>query len=316
MSTTSSPRSTALWQMLAAQFLIASVGIFVHEGGQDPVTTVFYRCLFGAIFLGLWGLTGGHLRGILQDRKLVLGAIASGVLLVLSWVSLFAGMARSSISVSTMMFYCYPFVMMVLATLLLGERTRPADWGWTLLAFLGLLCSAHPQRMLSSMGAHYQAGIGLSLLAGVLCGASLLLSRHISKQRAIAVVFLQCCVGALMLAAFSSSTVLRPGNHWYWLVGLGVIHSGLAYVLSYSAYRHLAVATIAVLSFGYPLLALLLDYLVYGQRLALVQLAGLGLIVLGSLGVSLKWAPARSGAERSVPQPPQHACMPGRDPRR
>lgn len=54
MSTTSSPRSTALWQMLAAQFLIASVGIFVHEGGQDPVTTVFYRCLFGAIFLGLW----------------------------------------------------------------------------------------------------------------------------------------------------------------------------------------------------------------------------------------------------------------------
>ena len=119
-----------------------------------------------------------------------------------------------------------------------------------------------------------------------------------------------------MLAAFSSSTVLRPGNHWYWLVGLGVIHSGLAYVLSYSAYRHLAVATIAVLSFGYPLLALLLDYLVYGQRLALVQLAGLGLIVLGSLGVSLKWAPARSSAGRSVPQPPPHACMPDRDPRR
>lgn len=274
--------------MLAAQFLIASIGIFVHEGGQDPVTTVFYRCLFGALFLGAWGLLGGHLRGLLQERKLVLGAMASGVLLVLSWVSLFAGMARSSISVATMMFYCYPFIMMVLAALLLGERTRPANWGWTLLAFLGLLCSADPQRMLAGMAGNYQTGIALALLAGVLCGASLLLSRHISKHRAVAVVFLQCCVGAVMLAAFSSSTALRPGHHWYWLVGLGVIHSGLAYVLSYSAYRHLAVATIAVLSFGYPLLALLLDFLVYGQRLAPAQLAGLGLIVLGSLGVSLK----------------------------
>ena len=50
--------------------------------------------------------------------------------------------------------------------------------------------------------------------------------------------------------------------------------------------------------------------------LAMVQLAGLGLIVLGSLGVSLKWAPARSNADRSVPQPPPHACTPGRDRRR
>lgn len=288
MSAPPSPRTAALWQLLAAQFLIASIGIFVREGGQDPVTTVFYRCVFGALFLGAWGVVGGHLRGILQDRRLVLGAVASGVLLVLSWVSLFAGMARSSISVSTMMFYCYPFVMMVLAALLLGERTRPADWGWTLLAFLGLACSAHPQRLLASMGSNYQTGIALALLAGVLCGSSLLLSRQVARQRAIAVVFLQCCVGAAMLAGFSSTTVLRAGNHWYWLVGLGVIHSGLAYVLSYSAYRHLAVATIAVLSFGYPLLALLLDFLVYGQRLAAVQLAGIGLIVLGSLGVSLK----------------------------
>ena len=31
----------ALWQLLLAEVLIGSVGVFVHESGQDTVTAVF-----------------------------------------------------------------------------------------------------------------------------------------------------------------------------------------------------------------------------------------------------------------------------------
>ena len=289
MTVSQPAQNRALWQLIAGQFLIGSVGVFVHEAGQDAITTVFYRCLFGAMFLSVWAHFAGQLRGVWRDRRLLLGAVCSGVLLVLSWVSLFAGMARASIGVATMLFHCYPFVMLILAALVLRERTRLADWGWTALAFLGLLGSANPQRLLAELSSNYSTGIALTLLAGVLCGASLLLSRQISKQRAVAVVFIQCCTGIVMLAAFANSSVMHAGNHWFWLVGLGVIHSGLSYVLCYTAYRHLAVATIAVLSFIYPLVALRLDYFVYGQLFNAVQLGGLGLIVVGTLGVSLKW---------------------------
>jgi drug/metabolite transporter (DMT)-like permease len=71
-----------------------------------------------------------------------------------------------------------------------------------------------------------------------------------------------------------------------------VIHSGVVYVLFYSAYRYLPVAKIAVLAFVYPLVALLLDYLLYGQRLVGMQWLGLLLIVLGTLGVNLRWSVA------------------------
>ncbi len=63
------------------------------------------------------------------------------------------------------------------------------------------------------------------------------MSRRISRERPLAVVTVQCWVGAAMLAGFSSSVALHPGRHWFWLVGLGVIHSGVVYVLFYSAYR-------------------------------------------------------------------------------
>jgi len=291
MTPTTSPGDAraALGQLLLGELLIGSVGVFVHESGQDAVTAVFYRCLFGGLFLLAWGLARGHLRGLLQERVLLRGAVLSGVLLVLNWVALFAGMARSSIGVATLVYHFFPFVMLILAALLQGERTRPADLAWTLLGFVGVACSADPARLWRDADASYLIGIGLTLLAAVLCGASLLMSRKIGKQRPFALVMIQCWVGVAMLAGFSSAGVFHVGPHWAWLLGLGVIHSGIVYVLFYSSYPRLPVVTIAVVAFVYPLVTLLLDYLIYGHRLAPVQLAGLVLIVLGTLGVNLKW---------------------------
>jgi drug/metabolite transporter (DMT)-like permease len=282
---------TALIQLFVAELLIGSVGVFAHEGGQDPITTVFFRCVFGSLFLLAWAIARGHLHGLLADRALIRGAIVSGVLLVLNWVALFAGMARSSIGVATLVYHFYPFAMLALAALFLGERTRPADLTWTLVAFAGVVLSADPGKLFGSADADYLFGVGLVLVAAILCGASMLMSRSIGRERPLAVVLVQCLVGVALLAPFTDyAAVAVLGPHWWWLAGLGLIHSGVCYVLFYSAYPRLPVVTIAVLAFVYPVIALLLDYVLYGQALLPVQLAGVALIVLGTLGVNLKWS--------------------------
>lgn len=281
----------AVIQLLIAELLIGSVGVFVHESGQDAITAVLFRCVFGVVFLLAWGWARGLFRGLLGERALIRSAIVSGVLLVLNWVALFAGMARSSIGVATMVYHFFPFVVMGLAAAFYGERTRSADIGWTAIAFLGVLCSADPLKLLRSADSGYLLGVGLTFVAAVLCGASLLLSRRISRERPFAVVLIQCLVGVAMLAPFADyARVMAPGAHWFWLAGLGLIHSGVCYVLFYSSYPRLQVATIAVLAFIYPVVALLLDYAVYGRTLAPVQSLGVALIVLGTLGVNLKWS--------------------------
>jgi len=296
MSPVTAPRETraALVQLLVAEVLIGSVGVFVRESGQDPVTAVFFRCVFGSLFLLAWGVVRGYLRGLWAERELIRTAVVSGVLLVLNWVALFAGMERSSIGVSTLVYHFYPFAMMAMAALFHGERTQPADVAWTGLAFAGVVLSADPVRLLRGADTTYLLGIGLTFVAALLCGASLLLSRRIGRERPMAVVLVQCLVGVVMLAPFADHmAALTPGMHWFWLAGLGLIHSGICYVLFYSAYPRLPVATIAVLSFIYPVIALVLDYALYGQVLVPVQAAGVVLIVLGTLGVNLKWRWAR-----------------------
>ncbi|MEH6418368.1 DMT family transporter [Pseudomonas sp. CGJS7] len=281
---------TALIQLLIAELLIGSVGVFVHESGQNAITAVLFRCIFGSAFLLVWGSARGLFQGLLGERALIRSAIFSGVLLVLNWVALFAGMARSSIGVATMVYHFFPFVILGMAAMFYGERTRAADIGWTAIAFVGVLCSADPFKLWTSAGTGYLIGVGLTFVAAILCGASLLLSRRISRERPFAVVLIQCLVGIVMLAPFADyAAVWAPGSHWFWLAGLGLIHSGVCYVLFYSSYPRLQVATIAVLAFIYPVIALLLDYLVYGRTLAPVQSLGVALIVLGTLGVNLKW---------------------------
>lgn len=281
---------TALIQLLLAEVLIGSVGVFVRESGRDPVTAVFFRCVFGSLFLLAWGISRGYLRGLWADAQLIRTAMISGVLLVLNWVALFAGMERSSIGVATLVYHFYPFAMMAMAALFLGERTRPADVAWTVLAFAGVVLSADPLRVLGGADGTYLLGIGLTFVAALLCGASLLLARRAGGQRPYALVLIQCVVGVAMLAPFAHHTsVWAAGPHWVWLAGLGLVHSGICYVLFYSAYARLPVATIAVLSFVYPVIALVLDYALYGQTLAPVQGLGIALIVLGTLGVNLKW---------------------------
>ena len=281
---------TPLLQLLVAELLIGSVGVFVHESGQDPITSVFFRCVFGSVFLLAWGGARGHLRGLLQDRVLLRAAMLSGVLLVLNWVALFAGMARSSIGVATIVYHFFPFAMLILAALFFGERTHPADLAWTAIAFVGVGLSADPLKLLDGASASYLLGIALTFVAAILCGASLLLSRRISRERPFVVVLVQCITGIAMLAPFADLTaVAHVGPHWAWLAGLGLIHSGICYVLFYSSYPRLPVTTIAVMAFIYPVVTLLLDFVLYGRTLQPVQFAGVALIVLGTLGVNLKW---------------------------
>jgi drug/metabolite transporter (DMT)-like permease len=69
------------------------------------------------------------------------------------------------------------------------------------------------------------------------------------------------------------------------LVGLGVIHTGLAYVVLYAGMARLSTSRIALLQFVYPVAAILMDWAVYGRALSAVQLAGVALMAVALTAV-------------------------------
>ena len=75
-------------RMVGGGLLLGTLGVFVQEAGQDPLTTGWYRWAYGAAALLLWTAATGRwaelrLRG--AGPRAVLAALAAGVLMILNW---------------------------------------------------------------------------------------------------------------------------------------------------------------------------------------------------------------------------------------
>ncbi|QEU92623.1 DMT family transporter [Streptomyces kanamyceticus] len=286
-------RGTA--QLTAAMMLSGTLGIFVVESGASAFNVVFFRVLFGALALGSYAFARGYFRDHgLTLKKLGLAALG-GVFIVFNWVFLFKAYEATSISLATVVYHTQPFFLVLLSALVLRERLTRAQLGWLATAFAGLLLVSGVR----PGDAGSLAGIGLALLAAVLYALSTLVTKRITGVRPHLIALVQVLVGIPLLLPFTDFGAMSgTGTGWAWLAGLGVIHTGLMYVLMYAAYAKLPTAKIAVLAFTYPAVAMVADWAVYGHHIGLVQALGVPLIVLASLRVTL--APAR--AARPAPR--------------
>lgn len=270
--------------MVGAGVLLGTIGVFVEEAGQDSATTVWFRCVFGLAALLAWGFATGRLHEIsgLRGRALA-GVGGAGGLMIASWGLFFAAIPLCSIAVSTVVFHLQPFWLLAMGALLLRERVTRAQWAAAGVALAGLALASgmldHDAAWWTGRSG-YAAGLGLSLAGSLFyAGAGLVAKREAQRVGSFALSTGQCAVGALALSAWPLVHGLPAwGTAWGWLAGLGVLHTGLAYVLLYAGLARLGTGRIAVLQFVYPGVAVLVDWAVYGRALSPLQLAGVLLI--------------------------------------
>lgn len=270
------------WLLIAGGVLLGTIGVFVEEAGQHPLVTVWFRCAFGALALLAWCLATGRGRELLLNGRARWVACATGVLMVMNWALFFAAIPRTSIAVATVVFHIQPIWVIVLGALFQREAVSPAQWLATLAALGGLVLTTgllDGTAAAASGGGDYLAGV-LLCLGGSLCYAGVTLLAN--TQKAIspyAMAMWQCLVGTVALAWAPWVLGWPPlGAAWGWLLGLGVLHTGLAYVVLFAGMARLGLGRIAVLQFVYPLTAVLVDWAVYGRTLSPVQLAGVGVM--------------------------------------
>ncbi|MCI5068370.1 EamA family transporter [Acidovorax sp.] len=274
------------WLLIAGGVLLGTIGVFVEEAGQHPLVTVWFRCAFGALALLAWCLATGRGRELLLSGKARWVACATGVLMVMNWAMFFAAIPRTSIGVATVVFHIQPIWVIVIGALFLREAISRTQWLATLVALGGLVlttglldgAAATPEDAHASNGS-YLAGV-LLCLGGSLCYAGVTLLANTQKAISpFAMAMWQCLVGAVALAWAPWALGWPPlGAAWGWLLGLGVLHTGLAYVVLFAGMARLGLGRIAVLQFVYPLTAVLVDWAVYGRTLSPVQLAGVALM--------------------------------------
>ncbi len=273
-----------LWLMVAGGALLGTIGVFVQEAGQHPLITVWFRCAFGAVALLLWSAATGKMKDLRLGGRSLAVACATGCLMVLNWTMFFAAIPRTSIAVATVVFHIQPIWVILFSAIFLREPVTKGQWIATPVALCGLaLTTGLLDDMASARPASNEYVLGLLLcLGGSLSYAGVtLLAKSKQVISPFTLSFWQCGVGTVVLAwaPFALGWPQQP-SAWVWLAGLGVIHTGLAYVILFAGMARLALGQIAVLQFVYPLAAVLFDWGIYGTRLSLLQI--IGVVVMGA----------------------------------
>jgi drug/metabolite transporter (DMT)-like permease len=280
-----SRRSTL--QFVVATVLLGSLGIFATQAQLNARTIVFYRCLFGAIALGIYCLLLGHFRAIPKQEFFL--AYGTGFLMVGNWIFFFEGILRIGVSVATIVYQAQPFIVLVVGAILFQERLGLTKVLLFLAALFGLVLATGIKWSMIDTGS--LLGVGFTLLGAIFYAGVVLVGKGLKSVKPEIVTFVQCAVGVLTVpmidpAILHTSIELRQLG---WLSGLGVLHTALVYALIYHALPKLKSSTIAMLTFIYPVSAIFFDFVVNGRLISPVQFLGLAIIVVSSVGITQGW---------------------------
>lgn len=270
----------ALLALFVGALAIGSSGIFVRLSETGPTATAFWRGALALPFLAVWAWLERRAQArprpsLREPRFIWAGVFFAGDLLLWHW-----SLLLTSIAASTLEANCAPLLVTLFAWLLWGERPKPAFLLASALAFGGMLLILTPK-----LGAGGHAFIGDALGLGTACfyAAYIMVVARLRARHGTGIVMLtSTAVFTLLLLPLALTQRFLPvSSHGWWLLagcalsaqvlGQGLIAYALAQLPATFGAVGLYVQVIAAAGYA---------WLILGERLAPVQIAGAAVVLL------------------------------------
>ena len=278
---------TGSLQMIAAMVISGTIGAFVLLSGQSVTNVVFWRCVFGALTLLAFGLYQGSWRSHLTGYVTLIAALG-GIALVLNWLLLFGAYSRTSIGLATVVYNTQPLMLVGMGVFILKETVSKDKWFWLAVSFTGMLLVVSTG--LSHSGEHsWLVGIAMALGAAFFYALTAIITRQLKGVPPQQIALVQVSIGIVMLLPLVDFNQALSVTGWGIVLLLGVLHTGIMYQLLYGAIQKLPTTLTASLSFIYPVIAVVVDRLVFGHSLSAIQFVGGIMILLAAAGINLGW---------------------------
>ncbi|THE10724.1 DMT family transporter [Bacillus timonensis] len=279
---------------IIVMLIFGSIGLFVKNINLSSSEIALFRGAVGSLFLlGASFLVKQKFSFKTSKRNLVL-LLLSGAALGFNWIFLFESYRYTTIANATLSYYFAPVFVMILAPFILKEK-----WTWMkvlgiTLAFIGFLLVVNPGGEAAVGAYNHSVGIMYGLLAAAFYTTMILLNKFIKDLSDFETTIMQLLTASIVLFPY----VLGTQNLNYsdldlqsisLLVIVGIVHTGVAYLLYFSVLKKLKGQTIAVLSYIDPISAVIMAAIILKESMNVVQMVG-GILILGSTFISeMNW---------------------------
>ena len=301
MSESTKKENAGQLQLIVGMAMSGTIGLFVVWSGQNPFNVGFWRCLVGGLCLLLFCFAKGYLKLSHVSRLQWALLAVSGVVLVLNWAALFASYLHAGIGVGTVIYNTQPFFLLLAGPLMFGERITLKQVLLAMLAFGGVILIVLPALLGVKVDLLFLQGAGFALLAAILYSGLTIVTKKLTGIKPHVVAMCQLGVGLVFLAPIMAFDQMpQTSMQWLCVLVLGVFHTFLMYILIYSAYQSLPVGKIAILSYVYPVVAVIADYFAFGHEVGGWQWLGIVMIIVAGVANA-----RQAGARGQQPAPLQ-----------
>ncbi len=272
--------------VLAGAVLCGTIGVFgkkVMDLEVDPLEMVAWRALFSFVLLAVAVLL--FKRSLLRIRLADLpffalfGLVGIGV----NFVCFFYAIEFVPVAVATVLLYTYPFMVVLLASALLGERFTLLKGAALALSFAGCILVVNVFRAGGEPVDWRGILFGLANAAGV--AVFTLMSKKAEKRYGpwtVMTYSLGFGTAALFIVLRPTDIlVLRlPISGVLWLVALSAFSTVAGYVLFLFGLRYLQASKASVVATFEVVVAAVLAYFMFEQKMHPLQILGAALVVL------------------------------------
>lgn len=291
-----SPR--ALLTLLAVAFMfggnhVAARAAFNH--GVDVATAVTLRSVVTAIVIGaLLALQRRPLSTTPRQRAMLL---LIGVLVAVQSLALYSAVARLPVALALMTFNTFPIWTALWARVLFAHRPDRRTLLVMPVILVGLalaldVAGAASGLSLQAQWQHIGSGVGFALAAALAFGLVLVLTQHevASLDGRWRSAISMAVVGLLAGAA----TAALGGPHWpdapagWWGLALLTVLYGTAFTIVFTLLPTLGVVGNSPILNIEPVAAMVMAWLLLGQRMAAVQVLGAAVVVAAVMTLGLR----------------------------
>ncbi len=270
-------------QYLLAMAIFGTIGLFVKFIDLPSTVIALSRGALGTLFLFVvvqFMRRRMDTESIKRNFKhLLIAAVALGF----NWIFLFEAYRLTSIATATLAYYMAPVILILLSPLILKERVGLAKWICVICALIGMSLIAGIWEGSDQIAL---SGIAMGLLAACFYATIVINNKFLNGLNPYDSAIVQLGIAALVLLPYVAFTVdftslsLDTQTIGLTLI-VGIVHTGVAYWLYFSALPKLEAARIAIFSYIDPAIAILLSVFVLMEPITTAGVIG-AVLILGA----------------------------------
>ena len=280
-------------KIITAMVTFGTIGVFVRYIPLPSSIIALVRGVLATIFL-LTVMAAGKRR---PDRTAIRRNLAllviSGGMIGFNWILLFEAYNYTSVAVATLCYYLAPVFVIIASPFVLGEKPTMRKTLCVISALAGMvMVSGVIQNYVSGGNAEdlNLTGVLLGIGAGALYATIILMNKKLKNISSYDTTVMQLAAASIVLVPYCLLTVdigsleVTPGSAVL-LVIVGIVHTGIAYVLYFGSIKELPAQTVAIFSYIDPILAVLLSAFLLKESMDMLSISG-AILILGSTFVS------------------------------